>query len=298
MRVYYSDPYELPLPPGHRFPAGKYRMLRQRLLACGLVREAELALAPMADWDVLARAHSPTYLAAVRFGGLSQAQQRQIGFPWSPELVRRSRASVGGTLQAVRTALEAGIAGNLAGGTHHAFADRGAGFCVFNDLAVSALEALAQGWVRRVAVLDLDVHQGDGTAALLRGRPGLWTASVHAQANYPFRKVPSDLDVGLPDGTEDAPYLEVVQAVLRKLERFRPDLVLYQAGVDSLREDRLGRLALSLEGLAKRDELVLSWARRLKVPIALTLGGGYAEPMERTVEAHLQTYRIARELFG
>nr|BCX00440.1 MAG: histone deacetylase [Bacteroidota bacterium] len=298
MRIWYSDPYRLPLPPGHRFPAEKYRLVRERLLAEGIIREDELTLAPLIPWEDLERVHTPNYLQALRFGTLPEPAQRRIGFPWSPELVIRSRASVGGTCRALEMALRDGISGNLAGGTHHAFADGGAGFCVFNDLAVAASLALAAGWVRRLAVLDLDVHQGDGTAAILRGRKGLFLVSVHAQRNYPFHKVPSDLDVGLPDGAGDEDYLEVLRVVLREVERFRPELVLYQAGVDVLRADRLGRLALSMDGLAARDRLVLGWARRRKVPVVLTLGGGYARPIALTVEAHVQTYRIARELFG
>jgi acetoin utilization deacetylase AcuC-like enzyme len=298
MRVYFSDTYEVRLPDGHRFPMGKYRALRELLLARGVVGPDELVEASPVGRELLALAHQPDYLDACFAGTLDEDALRRIGFPWSRALLERSLASVGGTLAAAQHALEVGFGANLAGGTHHAAADHGSGYCVFNDLAVVTRALLAEGRVRRVLIVDLDVHQGDGTAAILADEPRAFTFSMHGEKNFPFRKTRSSRDVGLPDGCGDARFLEQLDAHLPEvLEASDPDLVLYQAGVDPLAEDALGRLSLSHAGLRARDRRVFeaAWSRAL--PLVLTLGGGYARPIEATLEAHLGTYLEARAVF-
>lgn len=273
-------------------------MIRQALVDSGVVTVEQLQEPPLASRQALLEAHSADYVDAFVAGALTPALQRRIGFPWSPELVRRILATVGGALAAADHALEHGIAGNLAGGTHHALADGGEGFCVFNDLAVVASNLLRQGRVKRVAILDLDVHQGNGVSAILGRDPRVLITSVHGERNYPFEKIGSSLDVGLPDGTGDAAYLRVVDAVVPAVLRFRPDLVLYQAGVDALARDTLGRLAMTHDGLIQRDERVLVALKSANIPVSLALGGGYAEPITDTVAAHVGTYRVVREIFG
>ncbi len=247
--------------------------------------------APRAEWDEIALAHAPEYIERLRGGTLPVPAVRKLGFPWSEALVNRSRRSVGGTLAALRWALIHGAAGHMAGGTHHAFADRGEGFCVLNDLAVSIHVARRDYAVGRVAVVDLDVHQGDGTAAMFRGDPEVLTLSLHGAKNYPFRKEQSSIDVALDDGTGDAAYLEALDRALVAVEAHRPELVLYQAGVDALAGDRLGRLALSHAGLRARDARVFALAERVRAPIVVTLGGGYHRDIGATVEAHANVYR-------
>jgi acetoin utilization deacetylase AcuC-like enzyme len=275
----------------------KYRLVRLRLLEEGVVHEEELFEPPLATRDVVTLAHTPAYFDAICDGTIDPSIMRQIGLPWSPELVTRSLASVGATLCAAQAALETGVSGNLAGGTHHAAADAGAGYCVFNDMAVAALHLRKQGRIERAAIVDLDVHQGNGNSAILGGRPDLFLFSMHGAKNYPFRKVPSTLDIDLPDSTEDGEYLARLREALPKVLAFGPDLVFYQAGVDPLKEDALGRLSLTREGLAERDHLVLAACKQHGIPVALALGGGYAKPIERTVEAHVGTYRVVKEVF-
>jgi len=298
MRVFYSDHYTLELPPGHRFPMAKYRMVRHALEHQGVLPRACFREAPLASPGDVMRAHTPEYVHAILSGTVPPSLMRRIGFPWSPALVRRSLATVGGALAAAEAALEDGIAGNLAGGTHHAMPDHGEGFCVFNDLAIVALTLLQQRRVRRIAIIDLDVHQGNGTAAILRSHPEVFTFSMHGARNYPFRKVPSTVDIHLPDNTGDDTYLLLLESFLPRILAFKPDIVLYQAGVDPLREDTLGRLALSPLGLMERDFLVLWSCLRHGIPVMLALGGGYANPIERSVECYVNTYRVAVELFG
>lgn len=298
MHVFYSDHCEFPLPPGHRFPAQKYRLLRQALLQRGVLTAAECHPAEPIPLDLLTLAHTPPYIQAVLEGNLSPQTERQIGLPWSPELAQRSLMSVGGTWQAVQNALRDGISGNLAGGTHHALADQGMGFCVFNDVAVTALALLEHGWVQRIAVVDLDVHQGNGTAAILGRYPDIFTLSLHGEKNYPFRKVPSTLDIGLPDHCDDATYLTALHEGLSAVLDFHPQIVFYLAGADPLAADRLGRLDLSLEGLAQRDRMVLEACAAHAIPIVLVMAGGYAQPIDLTVEAHLQTYILALDITG
>lgn len=274
----------------------KYQQLRQALIASRVVSPSDFEEATPIERDALALVHTGQYLDAVFGGGLNEAQQRQLGFPWSEELVLRSRASVGGTLAAARWALEHGIGGNLAGGTHHAFADRGEGYCVFNDIAVAVRVLQSEQAIRRAVIVDLDVHQGNGTASIFAGDETVFTFSMHGELNFPFRKARSSRDVGLPDDTGDEAYLETLSRHLPEvLEAADADILFYQAGVDPLTEDALGRLALSCAGLRARDRLVLEAARRGGLPSVLTLGGGYARPIELSVAAHLGTYLAARE---
>lgn len=294
-----SARYEIPLPAGHRFPIAKYTLLRDRVAAEGLVGAGRLHEPERAGRDDLERVHDPGYVERVLGGKLSAIEERRIGFPWSPALVERSLRAVGGTLAAARHALDAGIAMNLAGGTHHAFADHGEGFCVFNDVAVATRVLQAAGRVRRVAIVDLDVHQGNGTHAIFCEDPDVVTFSMHGGRNYPFRKVAGTVDVELDDGTGDAQYLESLGAHLPAvLARARPDLVFYLAGADPHMGDRLGRLSLSHDGLAQRDHLVLASCRDVGIPVAITIAGGYGHDIATTVEAHVRTVRVARDLLA
>jgi acetoin utilization deacetylase AcuC-like enzyme len=300
VRVYSTDHHVVPLPVGHRFPMGKYALLREMLLERRVLDARELLPVEPAG---LARAallavHDAGYVERFLDGTLDDRALRRIGFPWSPALVRRTLASAAGTLAAARAALADGIAGNLAGGTHHAFADHGSGYCIFNDIAIAARALLDEGSAARVLVVDLDVHQGDGTAAIFGDEPRVFTFSMHGARNFPFTKQKSDLDVELADGTGDVEYLETLRGALAAaVDRARPGFIFYQAGVDPLAEDRLGKLALSHAGLRARDRHVLETARRLGVPTVLTLGGGYAQPLAPTIEAHVGTYATAKEVF-
>lgn len=297
MLIYYPDTPDVPLPPGHRFPARKYRLLRERILSQRILGNWDMAPSPLAGLAELECAHSPEYVRAVLEGTLAPELQRRIGLPWSETLAVRSRATVGGSLAAARRALQDGFSAQLAGGTHHAQRDFGSGYCVFNDLAVVTLTLLDEGAVERVAIVDLDVHQGDGNAALLTGHPGAFVLSLHGEKNFPFRKVPSDFDVALPDGTDDRAYLRALSEALEVVEGFRPELVLYLSGVDPLRTDALGRLDLTFDGLMERDRLVLDFCRRRAIPVSIAIGGGYANPITDTVEAYANTFRVAREVF-
>lgn len=298
MKFFYSDTFNLDLPPGHRFPASKYAMLRRKLLADGLARLDQLEASPLADDQALHRAHAPDYVASIDGGTIAPAAMRRIGFPWSKHVASRARATMGGAVMAARSALAHGLSGQLAGGTHHAHYDFGAGFCVYNDFAVAALALLAEGLARRVAVVDLDVHQGDGNASLLSPREDVFVLSVHGEKNFPFRKLDSDLDVELPDSAQDDAYLSALADALPAVWDFRPDIVLYQAGVDPLKEDRLGRMALTHGGLVARDRMVLSQAKARGVPVSMAIGGGYAAPIDASVAAYANTYRVAKELWG
>jgi acetoin utilization deacetylase AcuC-like enzyme len=275
----------------------KYSMLRERVEKAGLCGPGELR-APHAvtDEEVL-RAHDPNYLKKVITGTLSDKEMRRIGFPWSERMVERSRRASGGTLDACRSALEEGIAANLAGGTHHAFADRGEGFCVLNDSAIAARALRAEGLVSRVAVLDTDVHQGNGTAAILHGDPNVFTFSIHGAKNYPFHKEESDLDVPLPDGADDETFLAALSGALdRVLDSATWDLAIFLAGADPFEDDKLGRLSVTKSGLAERDRMVLEACRERDIPIAVTMAGGYAKQVEDTVDVHFQTVERAAKM--
>lgn len=293
MRCYYSDTFVLPLPDGHRFPMAKYSGLRERLLAEQIVAPGDLHEAPAAEWIDIRLVHTAEYSEAVAHGTLSRAAQRRIGFPWSPQMVERARRSVGATLAAAGAALNQGIAANLAGGTHHAFADRGEGFCVFNDVAVAARVLQRDHDVSRVAVIDCDVHQGNGTAAIFGDDPSVFTLSLHGAKNYPFKKEASDLDVEFEDGTGDEPYLAKLTHALDVVFQQQPDVVFYLAGADPYEGDRLGRLKLSIAGLAERDAIVLGRCRAEGVPTIVTMSGGYADDVDAIVTIHANTIRIA-----
>jgi acetoin utilization deacetylase AcuC-like enzyme len=290
VKVFYSDHFVLPLPEGHRFPMVKYSMLRERVAAAGVCAPGEMRVPrPVSDEEIL-RCHTEGYLRRVVSGTLTAKEMRRIGFPWSERMVERSRRASGGTLGACLAALEDGFAANLAGGTHHAFADRGEGYCVFNDSAIAARAVQAEGLVERVVVLDTDVHQGNGTAAILGGDASVYTFSIHGAKNFPFRKEESDLDVALPDGADDGEYLDALEDGLEKaLDRSGAQLAIYLAGADPFEDDRLGRLCVSKEGLAERDRLVLESCRERGVPVAVTMAGGYAREVEDTVDIHFQS---------
>jgi acetoin utilization deacetylase AcuC-like enzyme len=297
MEIFYSDTFVLPLPAGHRFPMAKYAMLRERVTAAGLVPPEALQVPHAADDAELARAHDPSYIRRVQAGELGADEVRRIGFPWSPQMVERSRRSAGATIEACRAAMARGVGVNLAGGTHHAFADHGAGYCVFNDSAVAARAAQAEGLASRVVILDCDVHQGDGTAAILRDDDSIFTFSIHGANNFPFRKQRSDLDVELPDHTGDDAYLDALEhGVRHALEAARPDLAIYLAGADPYFDDRLGRLALTKAGLAERDRLIFHYTRRAGLPLAISMAGGYARRIADTVDIHFQTVAAASSL--
>lgn len=298
MKLFYADHFVLPLPPGHRFPMAKYSRLRERLMASGQFAANDFCVPEAADDTALLRAHSADYVQRVTQGALDAAEQRRIGFPWSPEMVERSRRSAGATLAACRSALDAGCAANLAGGTHHAHRDFGSGFCVFNDAAVAALAMRAEGLAERIAIVDCDVHQGDGTAAILADTPEVFTLSLHGDKNFPFRKTVSDHDIALPDGTGDADYLAALGPALDDIvTHFRPELVIYLAGADPHEGDRLGRLSLSFDGLAQRDALVLGMCRSLRIPVAIAMAGGYGHDIDDTVAIHATTLLTAARLF-
>lgn len=297
MEIFYSDTFVLPLPAGHRFPMRKYAMLRERVAAAALVPPESMRTPPAADDTELLRAHDAGYVRRAQAGELSAQELRRIGFPWSPQMVERSRRSAGATISACRAALDDGVGVNLAGGTHHAFADCGAGYCVFNDSAVAARAMQAEGRADRIVIIDCDVHQGDGTAAILQGDDTIFTFSIHGAKNFPFRKQQSDLDIELPDATEDSGYLDVLESGLRRaLELARADLAIYLAGADPYYDDRLGRLALTKAGLAERDRLVFDYCRCGGLPLAITMAGGYARAITDTVDIHFQTVAAAAEI--
>ncbi len=285
------------LPTSHRYPLPRYARLVEALRATGWLAPTQIRPAPRAPDEHLRLAHSAAYLAAVVAGHLSPAAVRRLNLPWSPALVERARHIVGATCQASRLALQDGLAFVLGGGTHHAHAEYGSGYCVFNDLAVAARLMIREERARRVVILDCDVHQGDGTAAILAGETAILTLSVHAAGNFPFEKARSDLDIDLPDGCDDAGYLQAVRRGLAyALRHARADLALYVAGADAHVDDRIGRLAVSRAGLAARDRLVMSGCRRIGLPVVVVMGGGYSHPVEKTVALNLQTIAVALQV--
>jgi acetoin utilization deacetylase AcuC-like enzyme len=295
VKVFYSDHFVLPLPEGHRFPMAKYSMLRERVARDGICGPGELRTPrAITDGEIL-RAHAPDYLERVLSGDLTDKEVRRIGFPWSERMVERSRRASGGTLGACLAALEEGFAANLAGGTHHALSGRGEGYCVFNDSAIAARAVQAAGLADRVVVIDTDVHQGNGTAEILRGDPSVFTFSIHGAKNFPFHKEESDLDAPLPDGADDTEFLTTLE---RSLERALEDadLALYLAGADPFEGDRLGRLSVTKRGLAERDRMVLETCRNRGIPVAVTMAGGYARDVEDTVDVHFQSIKRAADL--
>jgi acetoin utilization deacetylase AcuC-like enzyme len=298
MQVFHASQFVLPLPPGHRFPMAKYQLLRDRLAA--ELADIRLAQAEPATDGELALVHSPAYIQSVASGSIDPRAMREIGFPWSLAMADRARRSVGATIAACRTALREGVAANLAGGTHHASSDKGGGFCVFNDAAVAARLMQAERGrdtaraALPVAVIDLDVHQGNGTASIFRNDASVFTLSLHGARNFPFRKEPGDLDVELPDGCGDDDYLHALDGALAELDRrFEPRLVIFLAGADPHEGDRLGRLKLTWAGLQARDRRVFDWAWQRGVPLAMAMAGGYGARIEDTVQVQVNTFAVA-----
>ena len=294
-KLFYCDHYAIPLPDGHKFPMSKYRLTRDFLAADGCF---EFECAPLADPETIALAHDPGYVSQFIAGTVDPAIMRRIGFPWSEGLVTRTLASVGGTLAAAQEALRTGWCGNLAGGTHHAFYAEGSGFCVLNDMAVVIHWLRQNQGLERAAVIDLDVHQGDGTAQLFEQDPNVLTLSFHGRHNFPFRKQRSKIDVAFEDKTGDGEYLAKLVETLPEVFAFAPQVVFYQSGVDALATDRLGRMSLTQQGMAERDRIVLTACRNFGAPVIITMGGGYSDPVELTARAHAQTYRTAAELYS
>jgi acetoin utilization deacetylase AcuC-like enzyme len=298
-RAWSTARWPIPLPEGHRFPMDKYRLIRDGVVARGLLAASRVLEPERADSAGVALAHEPPYVEAVLGNGLDAAALRRLGFPWRPELPERSLRTVQGTLEAMRDAVAHGAGANLAGGTHHAYAGHGEGFCVFNDVAVGLRVLLREGAIRRAAVVDLDVHQGNGTARIFAAAGEVFTFSMHGARNYPFLKERSDLDVELPDGCNDAVYLHELERHLgRVLDGTRPDLVVYLAGADPYGGDRLGRLRLSIEGLRRRDALVFAATRARALPVVMVLGGGYARDLADVVAIHANTVAELRGAYG
>lgn len=293
-RLHYCDHYAIPLPDGHKFPMEKYRLVRDLLAPSGLFR---FECAPFATEQQLLRVHYRDYVHGFLEGTLSPQVIRRIGFPWSPALVARTLASVGGAVAAADDAFTQGFGGNLAGGTHHAFAAEGAGFCVFNDIAVAIEHLRATRAIRRFAVVDLDVHQGDGTAAIYQEDPSVLTFSMHGAHNFPFRKQRSKIDIALPNGAEDATFLETLAATMPQVLAFDPEVIFFQAGVDALAEDSLGKLAMSPWGLQQRNRMVLEICRDTGIPVVICMGGGYSRPITHSVQAHAQVFLDAAAVF-
>ncbi len=297
MKLFYHDHVTLPLPDGHRFPMPKYGLLRQRIMADGIVNNGAILPGPAATHEQLTRVHTADYVNRVKDGRLSEREIRQIGFPWSPGMYERARRSVGSTIAACRAALAEGYGLNLGGGTHHAGPDYGQGFCVFNDSAVAARAMQAEGLAGRIVILDCDVHQGNGTAEIFANDPTVFTFSIHGQKNFPFRKKPGDLDIGLPDDADDPIYLDALEeGVDRALAAAGADLAIYLAGADPYASDRLGRLAITKRGLAQRDRYVFDACRAAGLPLAIAMAGGYGKNIEDTVDIHFQTVQLAADL--
>jgi acetoin utilization deacetylase AcuC-like enzyme len=294
LALWSSAKYVFPLPGGHRFPVSKYALLRERVIADGIASDGNVHDPDAATEDDLRLVHTADYVTRFTRGELTPAEERRLGFPWSPALVERSLRAVGGTIAATGHALTAGVAMNLAGGTHHAFPSHGEGFCVYNDVAVAIRRLQRDGRIRRAVVIDLDVHQGNGTHEIFAGDGDVYTFSMHGGKNYPFHKVPGTLDIELPDRCADAEYLTALHDVLpRVLSESSPDLAVYIAGADPHEGDALGRLSLTFDGLAQRDAFVLTQCREVGIPVAITIGGGYGRDIDDTVRIHATTARIA-----
>lgn len=294
MKIFYSDTFVLPLPPDHRFPMRKYSLLRQRLVTDPNFQRCNFLVPKPASDRALKRVHSEDYIRQLNIGQLPRAIERRIGFPWSPQMIERSRRSVGATMSAAYAALHEGVAVNLAGGTHHAFRDTGGGYCVLNDTVVAARWVLDQGWAKRILVVDLDVHQGDGTAALCAEDERIFTLSIHGDKNYPARKQCSDMDIALADGTDDQAYLNTLQTALpQAMTHSQATLAFFLAGADPYVDDRLGRLSLSKAGLKARDEYVFRQLAEAGISVAVAMAGGYAERLEDIVDIHATTVALA-----
>jgi acetoin utilization deacetylase AcuC-like enzyme len=296
LKIFYTDSFAIPLPEKHSFPIGKYGLLRKRIESSRQFSARQLCVPRAATDTEILRVHDPDYLQRLHQGRLTAKEIRRIGLPWSPELVERARRSAGATVEACFAALDDGVAVHLGGGTHHAFKDQGQGYCVFNDSAIAVRALQAETHIRRVLILDCDVHQGNGTAALLQSDPTVFTFSIHGKNNFPYRKERSDLDIALDDDAGDRVYLDALKTGMRtSLKRFRADAAIFLAGADPYLDDRFGRLALSKEGLVQRDRMVLDACRKSGLPVAVTMAGGYAPSIEDTVDIHFQTVQIAAE---
>jgi len=296
--IAYSEYYHHVLPLGHRFPMSKYPFIVQQLLREGIVAKESFFEPKKAPFEYIEWTHSPDYIAKLKSGSLTRLEERRIGFPYSTRLLEREVNIMNGTIQAAEKALETGIAFNIAGGTHHAYRDRGEGFCIFNDIAIGANYLLNTGKVKSVLIIDLDVHQGNGSAAIFANDDRVFTFSMHGEKNYPFKKEASDLDIGLPNFTTDNEYLGLLeQALSRLIPTHKPDFIFYQSGVDILETDKLGKMSISREGCKKRDELVLTTAFENDIPLTAVMGGGYSPNINDIVEAHCNTYRLASSIF-
>ncbi len=298
LKIAFSPIYKYELPDGHRFPMAKYELLPEQLLWEGTVSEGNFFHPELLTQDVALLTHTPDWWAKMNELRLSEKEIRAIGFPINAHFVRRGRHISNGTLECSLWALQHGCSMNIAGGTHHAFADRGEGYCCFNDQAVAANWLLQQGLAQRILIVDLDVHQGNGTAKIFENEPRVFTFSMHGERNYPIRKEQSDLDIGLPDGTEDTIYLQTLRETLpRLIHEFQPNFVFYQSGVDILESDKLGRLSVSRAGCRERDRIVLSCCKDNRLPVVVSMGGGYSPRIADIVEAHANTFRVAQEVF-
>ncbi len=298
LKIAFQPIYRYELPEGHRFPMVKYELLPEQLLYEGTITEDNFFAPGMLDEATILLTHTAAYWDKLKHQKLSRKEIRAIGFPMTDTLVHRGRFIANGTIQCARYAQQYGVAMNIAGGTHHAFTDRGEGFCVFNDIAIAANYLLREGLVKKVLVVDLDVHQGNGTAQIFREEARVFTFSMHGAKNYPVRKEQSDLDIGLPDKTEDEAYLKILRNTLPALiDSVEPDLIFYLSGVDILATDKLGRLSVSIQGCKERDRIVLEHCKKNNIPVAVSMGGGYSERIADIIEAHANTYRVAQEIF-
>ena len=298
MLIAWSPIFHHKLPAGHRFPMEKYSLLPQQLLHEGTITQEQLYSPKILKDDIILQTHDAAYLERLNTLSLSKQEVRKIGFPQDAALIEREKIIAEGTLITAQYALSHGVGFNIAGGTHHAFAASGEGFCLLNDVAIAINFLLYKQSIRHALIIDLDVHQGNGTAALFEKQPAVYTFSMHGEKNYPLPKQKSSWDIALPDGTDDAHYLKTLENALRKLsEETRPDIIFYQAGVDVLASDKLGRLNLSLEGCKQRDKMVFEYAKQRNIPIQVTMGGGYSEEIRIIIEAHANTYRMAKYYF-
>ena len=298
LQIAFSPIYEYPLPKGHRFPMDKYSLIPQQLIYEGTVQDKQFFHPDPISEEIILLTHSAKYWEDLKNQTLSEKEIRAIGFPMTPLLVERGRHIAAGTLQCVEYAVKHGISMNAAGGTHHAFKEKGEGFCVFNDIAIAANHLIHSNKFNNILIVDLDVHQGNGSASIFNGQGQVFTFSMHGAKNYPFRKEASHLDIGLPDGTEDEAYLKILFNILpRVIDQHRPELIFYQAGVDILTTDRLGRLSVSREGCRKRDKYVMEICKKNKIPLVVTMGGGYSPQLSHIIEAHANTFRTATEVY-
>lgn len=298
MKIFYTDTFPIPLPENHNFPKDKYHLLRRRISERLCNKPIDLQIPEPTSRGAISRAHDPEYIRRLMEGDLSDKEIRRVGLPWSPQIVKRTLYSVGATIAACRAALSEGVAVNLGGGTHHAFYDRGQGFCWLNDSLIAARAMQAEGLTKNILIVDCDVHQGDGTAAITKDDPSIFTFSIHGKNNFPYHKETSNLDLELEDGTDNRSYLDALANGLKAcLMSFKADLVIYLAGADPYRKDRYGRLSLTKAGLAQRDRTVLERLRKKGIPVAITMAGGYAPDIQDVVDIHFQTIEIALKYY-